>query len=63
MTLLADGGCVKTHALIPGSAAIDAGVNDLPTDQRGFGVNNTRDIGAFEFDGVNFDIIFTDGFE
>ncbi len=63
VTRLADGGCVKTHALIPGSAAIDSGVNDLPTDQRGFGANNTRDIGAFEFDGVNLDIIFEDGFE
>jgi len=63
VTLLADGGCVKTHALIPGSAAIDAGINGLSTDQRGFGVNNIRDIGAFEFDGVNVDAIFEDGFE
>ena len=60
-TNLADnGGSTLTHALLPGSNAIDAGINSCPdhngvpltTDQRGFvrpqGV--ACDIGAFEFD-------------
>ncbi len=52
---LADnGGPTLTHALLPGSPAIDAGDNtDAPEwDQRGPGfpriVNGTIDIGAFE---------------
>ena len=52
---LADnGGPTQTHALLPGSPAIDAGDNtDAPEwDQRGIGfpriVNGTIDIGAFE---------------
>jgi hypothetical protein len=62
---LADnGGPTWTHALLPGSPAIDAGNNvaDLATDQRG----RTRvsgaaaDIGAFE---VQADAIFADGFD
>jgi hypothetical protein len=56
LDVLADnGGATKTHALLPGSAAIDAGTPDCPppsTDQRGV----TRpqgaacDIGAFELE-------------
>src|SRR5262249_62378314 len=49
-----NGGPTKTHALLPGSPAIDAGSNRrAPTwDQRGPGfpriVNGTIDIGSFE---------------
>jgi hypothetical protein len=49
-----NGGPTKTHALLPGSPAIDAGNNAYATDfdQRGPGfpriVNGTIDIGAFE---------------
>ncbi|MCA1816082.1 MAG: tandem-95 repeat protein [Acidobacteria bacterium] len=60
---LADnGGLTKTHALLPGSPALDAGdnalavdanSNPLATDQRGTGriagATSTVDIGAFEF--------------
>ncbi|MEE3715381.1 DUF4347 domain-containing protein [Tumidithrix elongata RA019] len=49
-----NGGATQTHALLPGSPALDAGNNDLaPTggDQRGFSrISGGRvDIGAFEF--------------
>ena len=57
-----NGGLTRTHALLPGSPAIDAGSNALAvdedgdsllTDQRGDGfdriVSGTVDIGAFEF--------------
>jgi predicted outer membrane repeat protein len=55
--LLGDnGGPTQTHALLPGSAAINAGPEDCPppaTDQRG--VSRPRggicDIGAYEFEG------------
>jgi hypothetical protein len=69
------GGPTKTHALLPGSTAIDTGNNcvtdvahcgdasipQLTTDQRGFGrqVNGTVDIGAFESRG--FAIAATSG--
>ena len=56
-----NGGPTLTHALLPGSPAINAGNNcvliengcddgnlALPTDQRGFGRFGTVDIGAFE---------------
>ncbi len=59
-----NGGQSQTHALLPGSTAIDAGNNALAldnngmpliTDQRGMGfpriVNSTVDIGAFEVQG------------
>jgi hypothetical protein len=56
---LADnGGPTLTHALLPGSPAIDAGNNAYATDfdQRGPGfpriVNGIIDIGAFEFQGA-----------
>ncbi len=63
VTPLVDGSCVLTHALGVGSAAIDAAFMGTFTDQRGFGVTGTRDVGAFEHDGVNPDVIFEDGFE
>ncbi len=63
LTPLADGSCVLTHAIGVGSVAVDVAVTGTVTDQRGFGVTNTRDIGAFEFDGINPDIIFEDRFE
>ncbi|MEQ8998818.1 MAG: choice-of-anchor Q domain-containing protein [Coleofasciculus sp. B1-GNL1-01] len=49
-----NGGSTATHALLPGSPAIDAGSNPLMllTDQRGDGFNRTvgsqTDVGAFE---------------
>jgi hypothetical protein len=52
--LAENGGPTKTHALLPGSPAIDAGNNsaNLPHDQRGSGftrvVGAAADIGAFE---------------
>lgn len=61
-----NGGLTRTHALLPGSAAIDAGNNsqNLATDQRGpahprvLGV--AADIGAYERDP---DLIFRNGFD
>ncbi|MCP4544082.1 MAG: CSLREA domain-containing protein [Chloroflexi bacterium] len=59
------GGQTWTHALLPGSPAIDAGSNVLcpPTDQRGEGrpVHGTCDIGAFESQGFYFDNLGGDG--
>jgi len=52
--LASNGGPTQTHALLPGSAAIDAGSNTLglATDQRGAGfarvVGAAADVGAFE---------------
>jgi len=64
-----NGGPTQTHALLPGSPAINAGSNTLAnnatltTDQRGAGfariVNTTVDIGAFESRG--FTIAITSG--
>lgn len=67
--LLDNGGRTPTHALLPGSPAIDAGNNDagLAWDQRGPGyarvVDVAIDIGAYEFGAVYSDSIFADGFE
>ncbi len=55
-----NGGSTPTHALLPGSPAIDKGNTSLTTDQRGFprpiddpasvnGGGNNSDIGAYEF--------------
>jgi hypothetical protein len=61
-----NGGMTATHALLPGSPAIDAGNNtrNVGTDQRGDGfprvLGVSPDIGAFEYDP---DRIFVDGFE
>ena len=55
---LADnGGLTFTHSLLEGSPAIDAGTgaNATTTDQRGFAVFGTRDIGAFEVQINEFD--------
>ncbi|HKE46713.1 MAG TPA: choice-of-anchor Q domain-containing protein, partial [Rhodanobacteraceae bacterium] len=68
---LADnGGPTLTHALLPGSPAIDRGndASDLAGDQRGEGFlrvsGDAADIGAFEVQAVTIDDhIFVDGFE
>jgi hypothetical protein len=65
---LADnGGAVRTHALLPGSPAIDAGSNGmgLPYDSRGPGFTRAvgqADIGAFELQ-ISEDRLFANGFE
>lgn len=61
-----NGGWTKTHALRPGSPAVDAGNdNGYTTDQRGTGfprvIGSAADIGAFE--GVDADSIFYSGFD
>jgi hypothetical protein len=62
-----NGGLTLTHALLPGSPAIDAGNNDAAVsyDQRGTGyprvIGANADIGAFEFD--TNDLIFANGFD
>ena len=45
-----NGGFTQTHALLPGSPAIDASNTGTKTDQRGFArpIGNKYDIGAFE---------------
>jgi hypothetical protein len=70
---LADnGGPTKTHALLSGSPAIDAGENplNLPFDQRQTGFQRTfgdsefkTDIGAYEWQGDAGDEIFVSRFE
>ncbi|MEO7326816.1 MAG: choice-of-anchor Q domain-containing protein [Dokdonella sp.] len=61
-----NGGMTATHALLPGSPAINAGNNtrNSDTDQRGEGfprvLGGVADIGAYE---VDPDRIFVDGFE
>ena len=51
---LADnGGPTLTHALQPGSPAINRGDPAAPPqDQRGYGRLGVPDVGAFEFDGI-----------
>ncbi len=53
-TLADNGGLTFTHALLAGSAAINAAVpaSCSTTDQRGFTRQGTCDIGAFEFGGT-----------
>ena len=53
-SLADNGGPTQTHALLPGSAAIDSGDNTTarPRDQRGYTRNGTGDIGAYEFGGT-----------
>jgi hypothetical protein len=62
--LAKNGGPTLTHALLPGSPAIDAGNNhhDFSTDQRGRArvSGAAPDIGAFE---VQTDAIFANGFD
>ncbi|UBF28134.1 DUF4347 domain-containing protein [Kovacikia minuta CCNUW1] len=52
-TLRDNGGQTQTHALLPGSAAINAATNGTSTDQRGIAAVGTRDIGAFESRGFS----------
>ena len=49
--LASNGGPTQTHALLPGSPAIDTGFPEFgpPGDQRGFPRVGRQDIGAFEF--------------
>ncbi|MDY6784628.1 MAG: CHAT domain-containing protein [Cyanobacteriota bacterium] len=49
------GGPTPTHALLPGSPALDAGNSTATTDQRGAmrSFNGTADIGAFESQGFS----------
>jgi hypothetical protein len=64
-----NGGPADTMALVPGSPAIDAAEacgGPLPAiDQRGFGrvTGVAPDLGAYEFDAVEIDVVFSDGFE
>ncbi len=51
-TLANNGGPTQTHALLPGSAGIDAATGSTATaDQRGIVISGTPDLGAFEFVG------------
>ena len=62
---LADnGGLTETHALIPGSPAVDAGFSSLDFDQRGEArvIGSQADIGAFELQGTFIVVDSTDGF-
>jgi len=43
-----NGSCVPTHAILPGSEALDTSDNSQTVDQRGFSADGTRDVGAFE---------------
>ncbi|MEQ9670630.1 DUF4347 domain-containing protein [Coleofasciculus sp. G2-EDA-02] len=58
-----NGGSTQTHALLPGSPALDAGNNanipaDITTDQRGATriINDIVDIGAFESQGFTLNV-------
>ena len=57
-----NGGPTQTHALLPGSPAIDLGTG-LNLDQRGYLRDGPVDIGAFEFNAQPPPPIFSDGFE
>jgi hypothetical protein len=48
-TLRDNGGSTQTHALLPGSGAINAATDGTSKDQRGIAAVGTRDIGAFEY--------------
>ncbi len=43
-----NGGPTFTHALLAGSQALDAAPSGISNDQRGFAIDGTRDIGAYE---------------
>lgn len=60
-TLTDNGGLTKTHALLTGSEAIDKSIDGTPTDQRGLSPTTIRDLGAFEFNGIQ--LLFRNGFE
>ncbi|MEP7041981.1 MAG: choice-of-anchor Q domain-containing protein [Dokdonella sp.] len=63
-----NGGPTLTHALLPGSPAVDHGnnVRSLAQDQRGIGfarvIGAAADIGAFEAEPSD-DVVFKDGFD
>ena len=59
---LVNGFCTYTHSISSVSQAIDAAVNGTTHDQRGFEAVDSRDIGAFEYNGLD-DILFINGFE
>jgi hypothetical protein len=67
--LLDNGGLTRTHAILPGSAAMDAGnnVDNLAADQRGSGfarvVGSDPDIGAFEWGEGSGEAINSSSFE
>ncbi|HEU4665822.1 MAG TPA: choice-of-anchor Q domain-containing protein [Dokdonella sp.] len=69
MPLADNGGPVATHALRPGSPAIDHGDNflSLTYDARDAGfdrvVGAAADIGAYEVQAAGLDVIFADGFD
>jgi len=64
-----NGGATWTHALLPGSPAMDSGSNGagMQFDQRGAPYlrvsGSAADIGAFEYQAAVIDAIFADGFE
>jgi hypothetical protein len=57
-----NGGHTNTAALLPGSPAINTGDDTLapPTDQRSFGRNGASDIGAFEFNGREGQVVLVE---
>ena len=60
-TLADNGGPTPTHALVTGSPAIDSSGTDATTsDQRGAPTIGTRDIGAFEHEGIVAGLNFSD---
>ncbi|MGH8171879.1 MAG: choice-of-anchor Q domain-containing protein, partial [Rhodanobacteraceae bacterium] len=67
--LLSNGGLTPTHAILPGSAAMDSGNNVEPVDidQRGNGfprvVGSFPDIGAYEWSEGSGEVINRGGFE
>ena len=67
--LLDNGGLTRTHAILPFSAAMNAGNNldNLATDQRGSGFARVEgfdpDIGAYEWNQTSGDVINSSGFE
>ncbi len=52
-----NGGPVPTLAILPGSAAINAGASCITTDQRGASRIGTCDIGAFEFGATTCNLV------
>ena len=65
--LASNGGTTRTHMVLSGSPAIDAGNNaaNVSFDQRGSGyprvIGSSADIGAYELD--TNDVIFVNGFD
>ena len=59
-----NGGLTESHALLPGSPAIDAGNSSLVFDQRGLDrvIGSSADIGAFELQGAFIIVDTSEGF-